>query len=70
MIEVDFQSTEENKWQIDPKEIKKLTDTEVKAIFLVNPFNPGSKAFDKEVLNALKKLIEKRPDLMIITDDV
>lgn len=70
MIEVDFQSTEENKWQIDSKEIEKLADTDVKAIFLVNPSNPGSKAFDKEVLNALEKLIEKRPDLMIITDDV
>lgn len=70
MIEVDFQSTEENKWQIDPKEIEKLSDTDVKAIFLVNPSNPGAKAFDKEGLKALEKLVEKKPDLMIITDDV
>lgn len=70
MVEVDFQSKEQNQWQIDPDELKKVMDTDVKALFLVNPSNPGSKAFSKEVLSVLKDIVKNKPDLMIITDDV
>lgn len=70
MVGVDFQSKEEDHWQIDPEELKKVIDTDVKALFLVNPSNPGSKAFSKEVLDTLKEIVKTKPDLMIITDDV
>lgn len=70
MIEVDLASTEADKWQISPKEIDKLNDPSIKAFFIVNPSNPGSKALDQKALDEIKKVIEKNPDLMIITDDV
>lgn len=70
MVEINLSSTEENKWDIPLEELDKLYDESIKALFLVNPSNPGSKALGKEVLNKIKEIVEKRKDLIIITDDV
>ncbi|MEG0133128.1 MAG: bifunctional aspartate transaminase/aspartate 4-decarboxylase [Clostridium sp.] len=70
MVEVDLQSKEEDNWNISLSELEKLNDESIKALFLVNPSNPGSKALNKEVLNKIKEIVEKRKDLIIITDDV
>lgn len=50
--------------------LKKLTDPAIKAFFVVNPTNPGSKAFNDKDLAAIKDVVRKRPDLMIISDEV
>ena len=70
MVEIDLSSKEENKWSMSVDELAKLEDDSVKALFLVNPSNPGSKALDSKTLDAIAKLVEKRKDLIIITDDV
>ncbi len=70
MVEIDLGSKEENNWEVSPKEIDKLQDPDIKAFFIVNPSNPGSKAFDQKALNGIKKAVAKNPNLMIITDDV
>ena len=70
MVEIDLGSKEENNWEVSPKEIDKLQDPDIKAFFIVNPSNPGSKAFDQKALNEIKKAVAKNPNLMIITDDV
>lgn len=70
LIEVNLQSTEETNWELLPEEIDKLTDPKLKAFFMVNPSNPGSKALNTSDLAEIKKVVEKNPDLMIITDDV
>lgn len=70
MVEVDFESNEKNNWQLDPKELDKLMDPSIKALFIANPSNPGSKALSKDRLDKLKEIVTKRPDLLIITDDV
>lgn len=67
---INLSSSEENNWQITKSDIEKLKDPQVKAFFLVNPSNPGSHALDDETLECIGHLIEERPDLMIITDDV
>lgn len=58
-------------WQYSKKELEKLTDKSIKALFLVNPNNPASIAMDE---NSCKNLIDvvknSHPDLMIISDDV
>ncbi|GAA0104959.1 aspartate 4-decarboxylase [Paraclostridium sordellii] len=58
-------------WQYSKKELEKLTDKSIKALFLVNPNNPASIAMDE---NSCKNLIDvvkdNHPDLMIISDDV
>jgi aspartate 4-decarboxylase len=58
-------------WQYADSEIDKLKDKRVKAFFLVNPSNPPSFAMRQSAMQRLVKLVKtKRPDLIIITDDV
>ena len=58
-------------WQYSEAEINKLADKRVKAFFLVNPSNPPSTAVSGKAMRHLVKVVKtKRPDLIIITDDV
>jgi aspartate 4-decarboxylase len=58
-------------WQYADAEIDKLADKRIKAFFLVNPSNPPSLAVRASSMKRLVKLVKtKRPDLIIITDDV
>lgn len=70
LVEVDLHSYEKNNWEIEPKEIEKLSDPSIKALMVVNPTNPTSKEFDKNALDAIRKAVKKNPDLMIISDEV
>jgi len=65
--------TEEGRhtWQYSTSEIKKISDLSIKALFIVNPSNPGSVAIKPETVKQLKDIVDKdNPDLMIISDDV
>ena len=58
-------------WQYSDAELAKLEDPRVKAFFLVNPANPGSVAIDPSVIAKIVRIVKtKRPDLIILTDDV
>lgn len=58
-------------WQYSDAEIDKLKDKRIKAFFLVNPSNPPSYAMRRSSMQRLVRLVKtKRPDLIIITDDV
>jgi aspartate 4-decarboxylase len=68
---ITIQAPQENRFQFTDAEIKKLEDPQVKAFFLVNPGNPTGVAISKEVIGKLTNLVKtKRPDLIILTDDV
>ena len=58
-------------WQYPQSEIDKLTDPEIKALFLVNPSNPPSVAIQPESVLQLAAVVNRHnPSLMIISDDV
>jgi aspartate 4-decarboxylase len=57
-------------WQYPALELDKLMDPKVKAFFLVNPSNPPSRRINQESLEQIARIVEKRPDLIILTDDV
>jgi len=58
-------------WQYPDSEIDKLANPRIKAFFVVNPSNPPSVAMRPESMKRLIKLVKtKRPDLMVLTDDV
>ncbi|HEY8888687.1 MAG TPA: aspartate 4-decarboxylase [Clostridium sp.] len=58
-------------WQYSSKEIEKISDPTIKALFVVNPSNPASVAIKPETVKSLKNIVENNnPDLMIISDDV
>src|SRR6202008_1875494 len=64
-------AVQDNRFQITDEELKKLEDPKIKIFFLVNPGNPSSMATSPDVISKLVKLVKnKRPDLMILTDDV
>jgi aspartate 4-decarboxylase len=68
---VHVHAAEENHFQFSDAELAKLEDPTVKMLFLVNPANPASVAVSQEVLAKLVALVKtKRPDLLILTDDV
>jgi aspartate 4-decarboxylase len=68
---VHVKAPQENRFQYTDEEIGKLEDPKIKAFFIVNPGNPTGMAMSKETIGKITKLVKtKRPDLMLLTDDV
>ena len=68
---VQIKAPQENKFQYSDEEIGKLEDPKIKAFFIVNPANPSGMGTSPETLAKLTNLVKtKRPDLMLLTDDV
>jgi aspartate 4-decarboxylase len=68
---VQIRAPQENRFQYTDEEINKLEDPKVKAFFIVNPGNPTGMGMSRETIAKIVKLVKtKRPDLMLLTDDV
>lgn len=68
---VQIAAPQENRFQFTDAEIKKLENPEIRAFFVVNPGNPTGMALNKETVGKIANLVKtKRPDLMLLTDDV
>ncbi|MGA8042669.1 MAG: bifunctional aspartate transaminase/aspartate 4-decarboxylase, partial [Terracidiphilus sp.] len=68
---VSIESPQQNRFQPTDEEIKKLEDPKIKAFFVVNPGNPTGMALSPESITKIANLVRnKRPDLMLLTDDV
>ncbi|MBL0372947.1 bifunctional aspartate transaminase/aspartate 4-decarboxylase [Rhizobium sp. KVB221] len=68
---VHIRAAQEHRFQYSDEEIKKLEDPKIKAFFVVNPGNPTSMAIDAPTVKKLVDLVKtKRPDLLLLTDDV
>ncbi|WP_092925298.1 aspartate 4-decarboxylase [Romboutsia hominis] len=58
-------------WQCTDKELEKLCDKDIKALFVVNPSNPPSVAISPESTSKIVDIVKNyNPNLMIISDDV
>jgi aspartate 4-decarboxylase len=67
---VEVKAPQENRFQYTDEELEKLLDPKVKAFFIVNPGNPYAVALSDETIKKIGKVLEKRPDLILLTDDV
>src|SRR5215475_11887630 len=68
---VSIEAKREQLFQFTDAELKKLENPAIKAFFLVNPGNPTGVALSKETIGKIATLVKtKRPDLMLLTDDV
>jgi aspartate 4-decarboxylase len=68
---VNIAAPQENRFQYSDDEIKKLEDPKIKAFFIVNPGNPTGMGMSRETIAKIVNLVKsKRPDLMLLTDDV
>jgi len=71
LVEVNVNADFADGWQYSDAELDKLTDPTVKAFFVVNPSNPPSVKINAAGLRKIADIIAtKRPDLIILTDDV
>ena len=62
---------QEDSLQFTHDDLKALEDPKVKALFLVNPGNPSAVALHPDTIAMIVDFVtNKRPDLMILTDDV
>ncbi|MDT1062649.1 bifunctional aspartate transaminase/aspartate 4-decarboxylase [Paracoccus sp. CPCC 101403] len=62
---------QEDKFQFTDEDFEALADPAVKALFLVNPGNPSAVAMTPDTIRRLVNFVNtRRPDLMILTDDV
>jgi aspartate 4-decarboxylase len=70
-VEVEVTASEDERWQIPDSEIDKLLDPKVKAFFVTNPSNPPSVKIQDATIDRIAEIVKtKRPDLIILTDDV
>ena len=67
---VPVHAKQEYKFQYPDREIDKLLDPKIKAFFVVNPGNPFAVAMSEETIKQVGTVLEKRPDLILLTDDV
>jgi aspartate 4-decarboxylase len=68
---VHIAAPQENRFQYTDAELKKLEDPKIKAFFVVNPGNPTGMGMSKETIGKIATIVKtKRPDLMLLTDDV
>lgn len=67
---VNLEADVANGWQYSKEELDKLRDPKVKAFFLVNPSNPPSVKMNTESLEYIAEIVQERPDLILLTDDV
>jgi aspartate 4-decarboxylase len=67
---VEVHAKQENRFQYPDEEIKKLLDPKIKAFFVVNPGNPYAVALSDDTIAKIGKVLKKRPDLILLTDDV
>ncbi|HYP85949.1 bifunctional aspartate transaminase/aspartate 4-decarboxylase [Variovorax sp.] len=67
---VPIHAPQENRFQFTDAELDKLLDPKIKAFFIVNPGNPSAMAISPEVIGKIGDILKKRPDLLLLTDDV
>ena len=67
---VEVRAPQENRFQFTDAELKKLLDPKIKAFFIVNPGNPTAVALSDDTIKKIGAVLKKRPDLILLTDDV
>jgi aspartate 4-decarboxylase len=67
---VEIHAKQGDRFQYPDEEIKKLLDPKIKAFFIVNPGNPFAVALSPDTIKKIGAVLKKRPDLILLTDDV
>jgi aspartate 4-decarboxylase len=67
---VEVHAKQDIKFQYPDEELEKLLDPKVKAFFIVNPGNPFAVALNADTIKKIGAVLKKRPDLIMLTDDV
>ncbi len=70
--EIYIPAVEGQGWHVDQQQLRKvLQDKELKALFLINPSNPGAVSLSRKTVETVAECVKKdNPDLVIINDTV
>ena len=62
---------ESDTWDISDKELSKIADSKMKALFIVNPTNPTSLSLSKKTVKKISTIVKtKNPNLIVLADNV
>src|SRR6187401_2308176 len=67
---IEVHAKQEDRYQYPAEEIKKLLNPKIKAFFIVNPGNPFAVALSPDTIKRIGAVLKKRPELILLTDDV
>src|SRR3954463_3577004 len=67
---IEIHAKQEDRFQYPDEELDKLLDPKIKAFFIVNPGNPFAVALSSDTIKKIGAVLKKRPDLILLTDDV
>lgn len=67
---IHVRARQEEGFQFTDADLKPLLDPKVKAFVVVNPGNPTSMALSRESIARIAAIVRRRPDLILVTDDV
>lgn len=71
LTQICVNTDENNNWQIPQSEINKIGDSEMKALFIVNPTNPTGRSLSiTDVRKIATTVRKKNPNLIILEDNV
>ncbi|MBN2348198.1 MAG: pyridoxal phosphate-dependent aminotransferase [Bacteroidales bacterium] len=60
----------ENDFKVTPEQIEAVITPKTKAILLCSPSNPTGAVYSKSELAAIAKIVEKNPNMYVITDEI
>lgn len=71
LVNICVQADEDIQWKIPQKELEKIKDKKMKALFLVNPTNPTATSLSKETVKRIGHITRGyNKNLIILTDNV
>jgi aspartate aminotransferase len=69
-IPVEVPTSVETDFKITPAQLEKAITPKTKMIWYSSPCNPSGSVYNREELTALAKIIEKHPNIFIVSDEI
>jgi len=68
---VELKGNPDKQYSLDHEEMDKLKDKKIKALFMVNPANPGAYSLSRDNIDYIGKIVNtERTDLIVLSDNV
>ena len=68
---IELKGDPDKQFSLDHEEMDKLRDKKIKALFMVNPANPGAYSLSKDNIEYIGKIVNtERKDLIVLSDNV
>lgn len=60
----------EDDFKVTPKQIEKAITSKTRAMIICSPSNPTGSVYNKDELEAIARVIEKHPNIIVISDEI